>query len=59
MTCQCIECVGDMPEPIEVENDDGKFSVYFKGIELTDRYIDTNNAWNEFKYNLKRGFYTK
>ena len=46
--CMCIECVGDQPEPVEVEQENGKWAVFFKAERLTDDCETKEQAWAEF-----------
>lgn len=46
--CNCIECVGDQPEPVANQTEDGKWTIVYKDSNLTQEYDTEAEAWNEF-----------
>lgn len=50
--CNCIECVGDQPEPVANQTEDGKWTIVYKDSNLTQEYDTEAEAWNEFDERL-------
>lgn len=53
--CTCVECIGYQPEPVEVEQDNGKWAVFYKADKLTNDHETKEQAWAEFEANYTPG----
>ncbi len=45
--CQCIECVGDQPEPLSILLPNGKWIIKYKSTVITREHETENEAWEE------------